>query len=278
MKGESCQIRTIVEHSLLTRRQRSAVSQWPVRSLTRCSTVLPARAGSPGIGSGSPKTGGTLTVGIESDAPKASTFTGSTGKLDAAGFCVANAVFDSLFLTPKNGQMPLLPNLGLTIAGSSGSAGAYTVWDVTLRQGVTFHDGSDFNADAVVSNFAAAAANATVGSAINPLIKSCTKTGDYSVQYETKIPFYNFPYILSESQIAYMANPKMFGTWTTGPSGTGPFKYVSWSVGTQSQWTKNNSYSAQGRVGQCPAVPGRHHVQDHCRAVGSSDRPEDRVD
>jgi ABC-type transport system substrate-binding protein len=204
-----------------------------------------AGATAPGIGSGTPVRGGTLNIGLASDAPNAYTFTGATGKLDDAGFNVAIAVFDALFATSANGQT-VLPNLGTSVSGSTGPNGAYTLWDVNLRAGVTFHDGSAFDADAVVANFNAALANATVGSAINPLFKSCTKTGTLSVQYETLFPIYNFPHFMSESQIAYMANPLMFASsWAADhklPNGTGPFKADAWSIGHFSSWVKNPSY------------------------------------
>ncbi|WP_225741501.1 ABC transporter substrate-binding protein [Rouxiella badensis] len=41
------------------------------------------------------------------------------------------------------------------LATSWSSDASGLVWTFTLRSGVTFHDGTPFNADAVVSNFAA---------------------------------------------------------------------------------------------------------------------------
>jgi peptide/nickel transport system substrate-binding protein len=210
-------------------------------------TMLSGVAGAtgPGIGSGTPVRGGTLNIGLASDAPNAYTFTGATGKLDDAGFNVAIAVFDSLFLTSANGQT-ILPNLGTSIVGSTGPNGPYTYWTVALRSGISFHDGTAFDADAVVTNYTQAAANATVGSAINPLIKDCTKIDSMTVRYETLLPFYNFPHIMSESQIAYMASPAMFeNAWISAkklPSGTGPFKSSAWSIGHFSSWVKNPTY------------------------------------
>jgi len=79
-------------------------------------------------------------------------------------------VYDSLFVTSANGKA-WLPYLALSATPSAN----YTEWTVALRQGITFHDGTPFNAAAVVANFAAAFANATVGLAIKPLIKSVTQ-------------------------------------------------------------------------------------------------------
>ena len=207
-----------------------------------------------GVGTGTPFTGGTLRVGLASDAPKIHKFTGSTGKLDAAGFCVAAAVFDTLFLTNK-AVTGILPNLAVKATGTN----SFKTWTIDLRPGVKFHSGADFNAQAVVDNFTAAQFDATVGAAIAGIIDSCTKTGPLQVQYKTHFPFYTFPYTLAEQQIAFMADPAMFapdpskpGTYTFSglPSGTGPFVCDSWSQGVTSVFTKNNSYWRQDSAGR----------------------------
>jgi ABC-type transport system substrate-binding protein len=207
-----------------------------------------------GVGSGNPVTGGTLRVGLASDAPKISTFTGQTGKWDAAGFSVGAAVYDSLFLTNK-AITGVLPNLAVSAVGSN----SYKTWTVNLRQGVKFHSNTTFNADAVVANFTAAQNDSTVGAAIAGIINSCTKTGPYQVQYTTAFSFYPFPYMLAEQQIAYIADPAMFApdpskpkqyTYSGLPSGTGPFVCQSWSLNVNSQFTKNNSYWRQDASGR----------------------------
>jgi peptide/nickel transport system substrate-binding protein len=195
-----------------------------------------------GINTGTPVIGGTLNVGLGSDDASTSTpvsaFTGSTGKLDAAGFCIANAVYDSLFLTSANG-LSILPNLGVSIVGSN----SYKTWTVKLRTNVHFHDNTAFNATAVAANFTAAYHNTTVGQAIQPLIASCVVVSPTEVKYTTVLPFYSFPYVMSESQIGYMANPKMFVNGFSGtPSGTGPFKYSQWTPQSTSTWVKNTTY------------------------------------
>ena len=207
-----------------------------------------------GVGTGTPFTGGTLKVGLGSDAPKVSTFTGQTGKWDAAGFCVGSAVYDSLFLTNK-AITGVLPNLAVSAVGSN----TYKTWTVNLRQGVKFHSGTTFNADAVVANFQAAQNDGTVGAAIAGIINSCTKTGPYQVQYKTAFSFYPFPYTLAEQQIAFMADPAMFApdptkphtyTYSGLPSGTGPFVCQSWTLNVNSQFTKNGTYWRQDSAGR----------------------------
>ncbi|MEO0761701.1 MAG: ABC transporter substrate-binding protein, partial [Pseudomonadota bacterium] len=106
--------------------------------------------------------------------------------------------------------------------------------------GVTFHDGSTFNADAVIWNFEklfdedAPHYSARQASLVNfrmPGYKSVTKIDDYTVVFETEAPDSFFPF-----QICYflMASPAQFeavgGDWNSfaaDPSGTGPFQMVS---------------------------------------------------
>jgi ABC-type transport system substrate-binding protein len=197
-----------------------------------------ASAAAIGVNAGKPKRGGTLTVGTLSDVPNYHIFNGSQGKMDASGFCVANALYDPLFVMSANGKVAL-PMLALSATPNAN----YTVWTIALRQGVTFTNGDPFDADIVVANWVAANADPTVGLAIKPIIQSVTKVDSFTVAYNMVIPFSAFPVSLAEQQIAYMAHPTSFvSTYTGNPIGTGPFKVKSWQVNVESQLTKNGSY------------------------------------
>jgi ABC-type transport system substrate-binding protein len=191
-----------------------------------------------GVAKGKPKLGGVLTVGTLSDVPNYHIFNGSSGKLDDSGFCVANALYDPLFVMSADGKRAL-PMLAVSAKPSAD----FTVWTIALRHGVQFHDGTNFDASVVVANYTAAAANATVGLAIQPIIASVSAINSFTVEYKLVIPFAAFPITLSEQQIAYMAAPSALGnTYAGKPIGTGPFKFKSWNVGVESQFTKNEKY------------------------------------
>ncbi|HEY5265625.1 MAG TPA: ABC transporter substrate-binding protein [Acidimicrobiales bacterium] len=191
-----------------------------------------------GVNKGKPKLGGTLTVGLISDVPNFHIFNGSQGKLDASGFCVANALYDPLFVMSLNGKAAL-PMLALSASHNAD----YTAWTIKLRQGVTFTNGDPFNAAIVVANYTAANADPTVGLAIKPIVASVTQVDSYTVTYNMVIPFSTLPTTLAEQQIAYMAHPTSFvPTYTGNPIGTGPFVVKNWQVGVESQFTKNPTY------------------------------------
>ncbi len=199
-----------------------------------------------GISTKKPKLGGTITVGTLSDVPNYHVFNGSQGKLDASGFCVANAVYDPLFVMGENGTAHL-PMLALSATPNAN----YTTWTIALRQGVTYHNGDAFNAQSVLANYKAAAADVTVGLAIKPIIASVVVTGPYEVVYNMVIPYSSFPISLAEQQISYMAHPNSFSPTYTGiPLGTGPFKFKSWQVGVESQWVKNPNYWRHDSAGR----------------------------
>src|ERR1039458_1187940 len=214
-----------------------------------------ASAAAIGVNNGKPRRGGTLTVGTLSDVPNYHVFNGAQGKLDASGFCVANALYDPLFVVSANGKVAL-PMLALSATPNAN----YSVWTIPLRQGVTFTNGDSLDADIVVAHRFAANADPTVGLAIKPIIGSVTKVDSFTVAYNLVIPFSSFPIFLCEQQISYMAHPTSFvPTYTGNPIGTGPFKVKSWQVNVESQLTKNGNYwKSDALVSHLPYLSNIH--------------------
>ena len=112
-----------------------------------------------------------------------------------------------------------------------------TRWLFTLRDGVKFHDGCPFNADAVVWNFGrfdekAPQWNAqqfALSRAYLPNFAKAEKVDDKTVALTTKIPSSMFPfevsYILMTSKCQAEAVKYDWAAFANAPSGTGPYRF-----------------------------------------------------
>ncbi len=136
-----------------------------------------------------------------------------------------------------------------------------TKWTFKLRQGAKFHDGSEFDADAVIFNFDklfkkdAPQYSARQASLVNfriPAFKSVKKIDKYSVEFTTKAPDSFFPF-----QVVYilMASPaqweKMGKDWknvANSPSGTGPWKLTKLVARERAEFVPNTEHWDKGRV------------------------------
>ncbi|MFJ5792406.1 ABC transporter substrate-binding protein [Lysinibacillus sp. NPDC093197] len=126
-----------------------------------------------------------------------------------------------------------------------------------LEEGVKFHDGSDFNAEAVVKNFERWKAGAdkfpyfmsqfTMGG--EQVIEAITAEGDYTVVFKLKQPQAPFLKNLAMSPFA-IASPTAFeandDALIDNPVGTGPFKFVKWTRNDSITIEKNPDYRIAG--------------------------------
>lgn len=111
------------------------------------------------------------------------------------------------------------------------------VWTFNLRQGVTFHDGSAWNADAAIWNlekiynedapqFDARQAGNVRGRI--PAMDQYEKIDDYTIQFTTNAPDAWFPFqltfLLFSSPAQWEALGGDWDAFASAPSGTGPFQ------------------------------------------------------
>ena len=187
--------------------------------MASCGGSSPSVSGSPGVGSGTPRRGGSLTVGVNSEI---NGFLPASAHFDNSGIDYANAVYDTLTKVTANGTVK--PYLAESVTPN----GDMTQWTVTVRSGVVFHDGSPLTADVLLANAKALQQSPLTGPAVTPITK-IEKTGPLSVTYTASEPLVAFPYYLA-TQIGYVVALSQLSdpNGSSHPVGTGPFRFLSW--------------------------------------------------
>jgi ABC-type transport system substrate-binding protein len=203
-----------------------------------------------------PKSGGTLIWGRGGD----SVGLDPAYETDGNSFQVCDNIYEAL-VAYKDESTDLEPGLAESWQISSDGK-TYTF---KLRKGVKFHDGTPFNADAVVFSIGRMMKERNVkfhgkgldipaqertpeywvSMEMDDTIGAIEATGEYEVVFKLKrveAPFLanmgmDFADIISPT--AFMKNPKEF---LRNPVGTGPFKFVKWVKDDQIILEKNKDY------------------------------------
>lgn len=126
-------------------------------------------------------------------------------------------------------------------------------WFLNLREGVTFHDGQPFNAEAVKYNldrFMAKGAfeggEAAVFAFLLGRVTEVEVVDEYTVQIHLDDVFAPIASHLSHSFIGIHSPASLealdAGDYVSAPVGTGPFKYASWDRGEQIYMERNDNY------------------------------------
>lgn len=188
-----------------------------------------------------PRKGGTLRFGTEND------FAGfevlqSSSRLAINGSIAANTIMEPLFR--MDNEEHLIPVLGLSAAQSEDGK----TWTINLRKNVKFHDGTVFNADAVVHhwNRLLNPENKFRGRAAMGPIVSVTKLDEYTIQYNLKHPWLPFKRVIGSTrglvQLIPSSKSVESGNQNRAPVGTGPFRLKEWKSGDAFTVVKNPDY------------------------------------
>jgi len=209
--------------------------------LSSCSSTTNNKAtprlSAPGIGTGKPKRGGTITVGLNSEIDG---FLPSTNHFDNSGLTYANSVYDTLTMIAADGSAK--PYLATSVTPNPD----LTVWTITLRPGVTFHDGSPLNADVVLANIQSLQASALTGQALKGVVSTMVKVSDMSVAITCSEPIVAFPHYLA-TQVGYVVGmAQLESQSSTKPIGTGPFSLVEWVPNDHMTVQRNPHYWRAG--------------------------------
>jgi peptide/nickel transport system substrate-binding protein len=166
------------------------------------------------------------------------------GQLAIAGIQVARSIYDTL--TVPNGDGEFVPFLAEAVTSNPD----FTQWTITLRPGITFHDGSPLTADVVKNNldayrgqypgrtsllFQFVLANIAAVDVVDPL----------TVRVTTELPWSSFPsFLYSSGRLGIIAQSQLDDpeNCATDLVGTGPFRLVEWQVNDHLSLERNEDY------------------------------------
>lgn len=191
---------------------------------------------------GKPVSGGKLVYGIEAETDG---FDPSRSRWAISGSLMANAVFDPIAAYDANSNVQ--PYLAQKIEHSPD----YRSWTLTMRPGVSFHNGQPANADAGIKFIKAIKDSSLTGPAAKP-VQNVSKVDDLTVKIDMDRPWAAFPVALT-GQAGMIPAPEQLDRAAAGdprgaaePIGTGPFKFKEWVKNQHFNATRNPSYWRQG--------------------------------
>jgi peptide/nickel transport system substrate-binding protein len=201
--------------------------------------LLVALALSVPVGAQQPKAGGTLRVALHLEP----TTLDPHGPIHATGVQINKVVFESLVQLDQSGTArPLLATAWETSADGK-------AWTFKLRDGVKFHDGTPFTAEAVKASFDRVwdkSAGGASGPAFLGPFDRAEAVDRLTIRLHFKKPY---PALLDGLETGYLAivspaavqkHGKEFGQ---NPVGTGPYVFESWTRGQQVVLKKNPAYA-----------------------------------
>lgn len=200
-------------------------------TLTACASSAPAESGD----SGEPVQGGDLVVAVRSEPPQLNPLVDQVG-----GAHVLSPVVDSLVWDNGDGTY------GTWLATDWEVSDDARVYTFTLRDDVTFHDGTPFDAEAVKANFdyVADPANKSTGS-VAKLGPTAEVVDEYTVRITLEQPESTFltliaaPYFGIVSPTQLQDDPESLASTVVG---TGPFVFDEWVKGQSLSYVRNDDY------------------------------------
>ncbi len=164
-----------------------------------------------------------------------------------------------------NADLEVVPYLGTSIEPNRD----FTVWTITVREGVEFSDGTPLNADAVIDNLNRTASGLLVSGALKDLAKNkdgtlvTEKQDEYTFTLATgkdgnpddPLPWPGLPFFLT-GQPGFVASPTWLAAIDDGSAqatdgiGTGPFIISDYRPGDRMTVVRNEDYWRQDDAGE----------------------------
>jgi peptide/nickel transport system substrate-binding protein len=182
---------------------------------------------------GQAKTGGTLRIGTSTDVLSMDMANYRGGQ----DWLVGSLVFDTLVAwNPDGTPRPSLAESWKQVDDKT--------YQITLRKGVKFTDGTPFNADAVKKGFERAG-KTPFGKIFLFMIDSVSADNESTVTFKLNAPysaFINNLAIMVDGIPSPTAVDKFGDQFVRNPVGTGPFKLTEWVAGQQMTFERNPDY------------------------------------
>jgi len=187
--------------------------------------------------SGDPKSGGSVTFGLEAETDG---FNPTTNRWAVSGYMVGNAVFDPLAAYDSSGKWQ--PYLAKSLTPSAD----FKTWTIAMRPGVTFSDGTPVDGAAVAKSLTAVKADPLVGIAVRNIASATVDPADpLNAIITTVDPWASLPALLS-TQVGYIVAPAQLDAGkpasSNQPIGSGPFVQKEWIPDNRWVGTKNANY------------------------------------
>ncbi|MEO0635653.1 MAG: ABC transporter substrate-binding protein [Pseudomonadota bacterium] len=200
--------------------------------LAGVSVALAATCATAALAAGHAETG--VSIGLQLEPPHLDPTAGAAGAIDDVTY--AN-VFEGLTRINQNGEV--LPALATSWAISDDGL----TYVFTLAEGVTFHDGTTFDAeDAKFSlDRIAAEESENAQKALYAAIESVEATDATTLTVKLSQADGKLLFSLGWGD-AVMVAPESAGDNKSNPVGTGPFKFDEWTKGSSLTLTKNTDY------------------------------------
>ena len=206
--------------------------------LTSCSGTPAAGGGAP---MGDPQSGGTVTLAFNTDAQSVDPVNCAIG----IGLGPCQAIYGALLYYDLESR-EILPGMAESFTSDDGK-----VWSLKLRPGITFTDGTPFNAEAVAFNWQRALDPAMLSPSM-----AAAKSITWTVVDETTLTVtsnavnHQLPFLLTEP-LAFVGSPSAItgkgADFAAAPVGAGPFVLGSWARGTAMTLDRNPGYWDQPR-------------------------------
>lgn len=190
--------------------------------------------------------GGDLVIASDADAVSLD----PNGSNDISSYDVQMNLYETLVKQDEN--VELQPGLA-----ESWEAIEDDLWEFKLQEGVTFHDGSEFNAEVVKTNIERIL-DPDVGSSQASLYEMITDievVDDYTIQFKTQYPFAPLashlahpvtgmvsPDLIEEDYAAMEEGSDPGTIINEKPVGTGYFKFDEWQPGSHVRLVRNEDY------------------------------------